>query len=467
MNIKAGDPYQNFALQRGQLRLYRTNLFNSALVSSVISDTSGLTVPVRISADIGLMNEFSPELILNNEDNVLNTGLGLSFIRKNFLGDARKLTLSVSAAAQDIVQFLTKPLDDTSSLGYTDARLILEQPFLFGSPINTSLQSYVTKQKRRNEFNATLWGAELNMDFELPPHTYLNSLELYLRWERAKFVYTDEYLFNSFRTSLRRAYDLTGQPLDSLTNVVVSGINKTIRSDNAVLGLQLGSNKTNDLLFPTRGYSLYFLIEDGNSIASLVSKAFGSSFSSPLFIKSVFTGSVFMPFGYEDKYAFGMRFRTGNIFTYEGDRAKLPLNQRFYAGGSNSVRGWRTRDLVPNEPNFDFETTNEDLSAVVVRGIVPGGYFLLEGNFEGRFRFYERFGMALFVDYGNTWNEPKAFQFKNVAVAAGFGFRYYSDFFPVRIDFGFRAYDPNDTRSFLKKVFWNTFTFHLGIGEAF
>jgi outer membrane translocation and assembly module TamA len=81
---------------------------------------------------------------------------------------------------------------------------------------------------------------------------------------------------------------------------------------------------------------------------------------------------------------------------------------------------------------------------------------------------FGRFGSALFIDYGNTWNNSKEFRFDGIAVAAGFGFRYYSDFAPFRIDFGLKVYDPNDRRPISQKQFWkDVLQFHIGIGEAF
>ncbi|MEW6701147.1 MAG: BamA/TamA family outer membrane protein, partial [Bacteroidota bacterium] len=129
-----------------------------------------------------------------------------------------------------------------------------------------------------------------------------------------------------------------------------------------------------------------------------------------------------------------------------------------------------TRQLTPKKEEFNLSAnpTQEDLEAVLGRGAASGGFFLLEGSLETRNRLFERVGSALFIDYGNTWNGYKEFRLDEVAIAAGFGFRYYSDYLPIRIDFGFRIYDPNDRRSMFKKELWNdVLQFHIGIGEAF
>ena len=77
----------------------------------------------------------------------------------------------------------------------------------------------------------------------------------------------------------------------------------------------------------------------------------------------------------------------------------------------------------------------------------------------------------IFIDYGNVWNNYDRFRYDEIAVSAGFGFRYYSDFAPIRVDFGFKAYNPNDTRGFFTRLkhspFLDNLEFQIGIGEAF
>jgi outer membrane translocation and assembly module TamA len=106
----------------------------------------------------------------------------------------------------------------------------------------------------------------------------------------------------------------------------------------------------------------------------------------------------------------------------------------------------------------------------LLNGLVPGGFFLLEFSAEMRNRIAGNFGGAVFIDVGNTWNSYSEIQPQDFAVATGFGFRYYSQFAPFRIDFGFKVYDPFD-KSFIfdkSRKFWkDTFQFHFGIGEAF
>jgi outer membrane protein insertion porin family len=472
-DIQPGNWYSNYDINRALVRLYRTNLFSRVDIKTIFADTVGYHVPLMISAELGLMHELSPDVIMNSEDNTFNFGLGLNYIKKNLFGGADKFTIGVSAVAQNISEFVKNPsFADSSFYGYADLRASVELPFLFGKPINTKVETYLTPQKRKDEYNSTIFGAKLILDFELPQFTYMNALNAYFYIEHAEYAYKRNYLI----TKASQFYQLQNMSQAAADSAAVKYIDNTLNgrlvsmATNAIIGVNVGANKTNDITFPTEGYALSLLLEDGNSIPFLFSKIFNVDFIKPLYLKTVFTSSVYFPV-YESKLnAFGMKFKVGQIFTYRGDKADISINQRLYAGGSNSVRGWATRQLVPVNEEFNLaENLNqENLDAVLSKGIATGGFFLLEGSIETRNRLIGQLGSALFVDYGNTWNGFQEFRFDEVAVAAGFGLRYYSEYIPLRIDFGFKVYDPNDRRSMFNKHFWNElFQFQIGIGEAF
>lgn len=463
VNVDTGDYYSFYDLRNGQVRLFRTGLFTNVLVSGVIADTAADKVPLLISADVGTLYEISPELIMNNENQVFNLGLGIGFTRKNFLGDARKLTVRASSAAQDIAEFLSNPsISDTTIFGYADARIIVEQPILFGRSINTRLENYITLQKRKDEYNQTLYGTKLSFDFELPQFVYATGFQTYFNWENSKSKFTEKYVKASFVN-----YGLPDTLAGDLTDSLKILTNLEDQVTNTVLGVQLSANKTDNLIFPTRGYTISLLAEDGNSIRRLFDNLTKTQFEGPQYYKLIFTSTFYLPVYSSPENSFGGKFKVGYIRTYLGDNSQIPLNQRLFSGGSNSVRGWISRDLASTEVNEIGVGSFDDLQQLLLSDISPGGFFTIEGSIETRNRLIGKVGTALFLDFGNTWNSYKNFQWNSVAVAAGFGLRYYSDFVPFRVDFGFKVYDPENRKSFLKKSFFDIMQFHLGIGEAF
>ena len=323
---------------------------------------------------------------------------------------------------------------------------------MFGRTINTLLETFYTIEKRKNQWNAAIYGAKLNLNFELPRYIYLTALSTFFSWQNSEYIFKENYLNDRLGDSL-----FTG----SLTT----------KSTSAILGVNLVSNNTNDLLFPTNGYSLSILAEDGNFIPFMFSKIGNYNFSEPAYYKLVLTLTGFLPDLLFD--TFGSKLKIGNIHAYQGNLIDIPYNQRLTAGGSNSLRGWESNEL----PVTDFANIvlpqNPTQSEIenIARNITPGGFFLFEGSFEGRELISDKFGLALFIDYGNVWNKYNKFRLDEIAIASGFGLRYYSEFAPIRLDFGFKAYDPNDRRSFFTRLrhspFLNNLEFQIGIGEAF
>jgi len=465
--------YSQFKTQRGQSRLYKTNLFTIASVKSSVSDTVNNSVPIKIETEIGNMYEVTPEVIMNNEDNRFNLGLGVGFSKRNFFGGARVLTLNGSIASQNIFEFVSNmSVTDTSVIGYADLRLTMEQPFLFGKNIDTRYEIYSTLQKRRDEYNTTALGFKVNLNFELPQFVYLTSFGTSWNLENLKVLYQESYLKNIFFRIIKdQETDLDDTEIDSIADSLVNLISKSTQSNNTLLSFNFGANKTDDFGFPTKGYKLDLLLANGNFLQFATSKIVKYELTAPLYYKVQIDFSLFPSIYYSKKDAFGIKIRVGNIHVYDGIETSVPYNQRFTSGGSNSVRGWQSRELVPEFTVGSFNLTSispADFESIFLDQALPGGLFQFEGSIETRNRIIGNIGGALFIDYGNTWSNSKSFRFDEIAISAGFGLRYYTDFIPFRVDFGIKLYDPNSSVDIMKRSFWNDLLqIHFAIGEAF
>ncbi|NOZ47003.1 MAG: BamA/TamA family outer membrane protein [Chlorobi bacterium] len=432
--FKPGDYYDLEKIRLNQIRLFRTGLFNTVSLSGVKKDTSGNHVPLILQGNIGLMNELSPEIIINNQQNAFNLGLGATYIRRNFFGEARKMTISTSFGIQDIFQvdfreiFKKFSFRDTTFLGYVDARVKFEQPYLFGKNIFGTWENYATINKQK-AYNNTIYGTKLNFEFELPRYTLINFLSIFYRIEQSNEIY--------------RTYN------DSLSIKTISSV-----------GVNFGSTTIDSLLFPTKGYNLSFQLEEANSIPYLVTKIRGNKYGGALFYKILITNSMYFNLSHKRNSILAFKVKTGYVQPFVGDYSGIPINKTFYAGGSNSIRGWRANELVPKGTPI--------LRAGIRRGPnVKGGTFLLETSLEYRYRFLNNYGIVFFTDVGNTWLGYKQFRWDDTAVAVGIGFRYYTLIAPFRIDLGFKFYDPNDRRFIFDKKVWSNFVIQFGIGEAF
>ena len=104
--------------------------------------------------------------------------------------------------------------------------------------------------------------------------------------------------------------------------------------------------------------------------------------------------------------------RLGGTSTQEFDR--LPSSVRFFAGGSQSVRGYSYHSLGPVDSS----------------GKVVGGKHLMVGSIEFEHNLGNEWGLALFYDAGNAIDDMN----DRLERGAGVGLRWQSPVGPVRID---------------------------------
>jgi translocation and assembly module TamA len=158
--------------------------------------------------------------------------------------------------------------------------------------------------------------------------------------------------------------------------------------------------------------------------------------------------------------AFGATDSVQKIDGVEGVRVPdLPPDQRLYAGGSGTVRGYRYQSVGPEFPD----------------GNPIGGTALSAFSIEFRQRFGESFGAALFADaggvgerlhpltglvHGGPCSSTATTQSTSScwAVGVGAGMRYYTPIGVLRFDIAVPTYRrPNDDR----------FEVYIGLGQAF
>jgi outer membrane protein assembly factor BamA len=409
----------------------------------VVQDTAGGKVQLLVKGSVASLNELSPEVFADNELNYFNVGVGASYIRKNFLGDARKLTIRARFRLNDVANISFKSgLFDKTFQTEVDLSAIVEQPFLFSRSIAGRLEGYL------KSYNISLvdyqnFGANFTSAIDMPSYTFINLLNPYLRFDRL-------------------TYDI---PFLVIEEDTISVNPKTFTSS---LGAEVGSRNTNDLFYPSEGRTISLITEvssadvkwDLKDRATNQTERFIDSLG--FYIKLQLTSGNYFSLSRDRNTVLGIKSKLGYIQMLSGDAAIVSPNQTFFVGGSNSVRGWRARELIPAEQflNLFPSSLNEEYR-------IRGGNILLEGSFEYRRRFETDLGFVFFFDYGNTWNEIKAIRIDQVAVAFGTGLRYYSTIAPFRIDFGFKFYDPGDMKFIFEKKFFNTMVIHFGIGESF
>jgi translocation and assembly module TamA len=108
----------------------------------------------------------------------------------------------------------------------------------------------------------------------------------------------------------------------------------------------------------------------------------------------------------------------GLVGSVQGASAfQMPPDQRFYAGGGDSVRGFRYQSIGPQFADDKPE----------------GGTSVDTASVEFRQRFGESYGAAVFVDAGQVGTSSAPFT-GDVRVGAGMGARYFTSIGPIRLD---------------------------------
>jgi translocation and assembly module TamA len=113
----------------------------------------------------------------------------------------------------------------------------------------------------------------------------------------------------------------------------------------------------------------------------------------------------------------------------------LPPDQRFYGGGSGTIRGYAYQAVGPifPEPPTTAPANQATAAAKALAGFPIGGTAITAGSIEVRQRFGPSWGAAAFVDAGQVSAKLK-FLPDELRVGVGLGVRYYTPIGPVRAD---------------------------------
>jgi len=120
----------------------------------------------------------------------------------------------------------------------------------------------------------------------------------------------------------------------------------------------------------------------------------------------------------------------------------LPPDQRFYAGGTSTIRGYGYQLVGPLFPHTDNPT---------------GGTAITTGGLEFRQRLYTNWGFVAFVDAGQVSGSLKPLP-DDIRVGTGAGMRYYTPIGPIRFDIAVPVgRRPGE----------DSFEVYIGLGQAF
>lgn len=419
------------------------------------------------------------------------------FTDRNFLGGAKRLELS--ARLSHIALCPSNVRQDTAFSNlvnyYADATLRL--PSLFG-PRNIPSVTLFSEQtsEYRTYVRYTPIGGLAQVTRDLQPRTFRPGLPLTL-------AYQIEY----GRTKADPAVFCQIFNRCSLSDIARLQRNSSL----SVVSATIARDRTDNVLDPSRGSRLQLTLRTGTTS---VDTGGASRFTRV-------AGEASVYYAFPGRTVLAAHLQLGTVlqgFTLHGATEFVPPQERLYAGGPNSVRGYGQNLLGPlvyivdstsvRDTLIDGRHVYEARDTAAIRQFSPtGGNTLAVGNLELRTPapvWSDVLQLAAFVDAGLVWDRPADHvALSDVRVTPGIGVRVNSFVGPFRVDVAYNgypsssgsAYFVDQTSDALRCVspgnpfdrgvvttglecpasfrpaqhasFWSRLTFNFSIGQAF
>lgn len=381
---------------RDRLTVHQGDRFDPARIEAARADLAALGVFADVRAEPAVMPDANGQLPLRfvvTERKLHAVDLGLSYStdlgvspavtwqHRNLFGNAEQLNLTASATDGGTAE--TKP-------GYKIGAQFIKPDFL------------ARDQSLRIEIDA------LRQDYQAyDKDGLLQSLTiarpLWPHWTASLGVSAQQAYIT--QETIGRSYNLLGLPL-------------TLKYDSS-----------NNLLNPTTGIRAAFSADPIHSF----------SVNNATFTILQVAASTYFDVSGDGHSVVALRGLLGEVTG--ASQFDLPPDQRFYAGGSATVRGFRYQSLGPQFAD----------------GKPQGGTAIGTGTMELRQRLWGDWGMATFVDVGQvTANGPPLAD--TWRIGAGIGLRYFTSIGPIRVDV---AVPVNRAPG------GDSFELYIGLGQAF
>ena len=433
LSFKVGDVFRSKDLARSERDLYQLETYSHVDIAlapdSVQPNDSLLIVRVRL-----------------NESKMRSLGVGagwatLDCIRtqarladRNFLGGARRLELNGRVSHLALCPKAVREDSISNRVNYY-ASGTLRLRGLIGPH---TLPSFTLFSERTSEFRAyvreTVIGGAAEVSRDLQPRDLRPGLPLTL-----------SYRLEYGRTTASPAVFCQLFNRCALADIQRLQQNGTLH----VFGASLLRDRSDQLLDPSNGNQLHLELRSGTTS---LDTANGTRFS-----RVLAEGSVYKTVGAS---TFAARLQMAAVldgFSTRGATAFVPPEERLYAGGPNSVRGFSQNLLGPvvyivnnyaitdttigGNPGQLFRATD---TSRVLQYSPTGGNTLIVASAEWRYRlqsFGGRVQLATFVDAGQLWNRPQqSFVFSDLRVTPGVGVRVRSPIGPLRVDVAYNGY---------------------------
>ena len=353
-----GDLYSSTAMRRGRRKLKTTGYFKE-----VEFTTSKGTRDDKIDLDIKVEEAPTGAISFGAGFSTLEGLLGTATIsERNLFGLGYKAQLTGTMGGES----------ERFKFGFTD-------PWLLGTPTSAGFDVYKKESEVFDTYSSDVLGADVHLGRNLTDYI---SASLVGRAERMEIsdVTSDASRFVREQEGTKDTYSLA---------------------------LVLARDTRNDFYNPTKGSKHTLSLENAGGILG----------GDNTFYKVAGDTNWYFPLPWDT--VLHLRGRAGIVEGYDGK--DVPIYERFYVGGINTIRGFEYGEAGPKD-----ET-----------GEVIGGENMLVFNSEFIFPLSKAIGLkgAIFYDAGKGFD--KYSEFGRLKHAVGLGIRWFSPVGPIRIDWGY------------------------------
>ena len=469
-SIEPGELYSSSVVNNTYQRMSNLRIYNSVSVELTKADTNIVDCSIR------LLPSKAHGYKVNLEASTNSTGLigispTISYYNRNIFHGGEWLSLSVSGNFQFSVRDETRATEFGANAGLSFPTFLLLPPWIFKNVIPRTDVELSYNYQRRPEYTRNMIGANLGWSWSSQSNKYyFKIVPLQINIVNLP-VYSAAFMESLTNPFVREAYK----------NHFEFGLGVDVQYSSDPSINPANSFFKADFQFDIAGN----LLSAFNSFMPVDTSGFRTIWNSPYsqFVRGELSLAYTWKFGRDNKQAIAVRGLGGLGYAY-GNSAKMPFERLFWAGGSNSLRGWTARSVGPGSLQMDetFSIPNQT------------GDMRLEANIEYRFPLFSIFRGAVFADWGNVWNlsrtgnhhsmegsssedqnaeELSYFSWKNMmrtsAFSAGAGIRLDLNFVVVRFDLGIKLYDPS-TQQWPNISKWfrrGGYAFQFGIGYPF
>ncbi len=380
MAFKEGDLYSMEKVQRSQRFVYQLGIFQFVTLKVAAADSHNLVLPVEVTV------REAPRLtsklgIGYGREEYLRVFSDLRFL--NVLGGGRRINVYAKHSHLEPYNFLLK----------------LTQPAFLHPGAFLSLNPFYRSEKEPG-FAIVRYGADFSYQQRL---SYFMESSVSYTYERDRLSVNPNTLVEAMQTSDVKLYNKS--------SVTIGWVN----------------DHSYPIFQPQRGW--YHA-----ATLTLTGVGLQSDFH---FLRWILESRKYSKL--LEGYILAARIKIGSMKPLYQDTV-TPLEERFYSGGSNSIRGWGRSRLGP-----------------MSSAATPlGGNSLLETSVEMRYPIYKLLHGVIFYDMGNVWEQYLDFSLNGLRCSGGGGLRFQTPIGPIRLDV---AWPIGEGRQPMQV--------HISIGQAF